>query len=182
MTVSAHDVARELRSQLPMSGVVKIHKLLYLCQGWHLAWYGIPLFVEDIEAFENGPVVEDLWRDERDRKAPPTPEQIDSNGLLVIDYVIDRYGNLSGRDLIELTHSEGPWVHAWQRPYTERTITQSELRAFFLGAEEEDAAETEWTMPPDALIDLEHSFEKRLVSSGHDETDDIRRWAAAFAS
>ena len=48
--LSAHDVARELRQRLPDPGDVKIHKLAYYCQRWHLARTGEPMFPEAIEA------------------------------------------------------------------------------------------------------------------------------------
>ena len=39
MSISAHDVAAELRRRFNGDpGVVKIHKLLYYAQGWHLTW------------------------------------------------------------------------------------------------------------------------------------------------
>jgi hypothetical protein len=71
MTVSAHDVAAELRDRLPGLGAKKLHKLLYYCQGHHLATFGEPLFGENIGAWDMGPVVEPLWRDER--YEPPLP-------------------------------------------------------------------------------------------------------------
>ena len=40
MTVSAHDVARELRARRPELKTVQVHKILYYAQGWHLAWTG----------------------------------------------------------------------------------------------------------------------------------------------
>jgi hypothetical protein len=46
MPVSAHDVAAELRARQPGMPVKKLHKLLYYCQGHHLAVHGEPLFRE----------------------------------------------------------------------------------------------------------------------------------------
>lgn len=180
MPVSAHDVARELRSQLPLSGVVKVHKLLYLCQGWHLAWYGEPLFVEDIEAWDNGPVVADLWRDEKNGKAAPTAEQLDGRQLLVLDYVMTHYGELSGRELIDLTHREGPWAAAIARGWRDKVLTPAELQEFFVDAQRRDDAEIQWVAPPEALEDLDRAFSTPVLGSGRDETDDIRRWLAHF--
>lgn len=48
MTVSAHDVAAVLRERLPDIKVKKLHKLLYYCQGHHLAQFDKPLFSEPI--------------------------------------------------------------------------------------------------------------------------------------
>lgn len=180
MPISAHDVARELRSQLPFSGVVKLHKLLYLCQGWHLAWYGEPLFVEDIEAWENGPVVADVWRDEKAGRVAPQPEVLDGRQLLVVDYVIGHYGNLSGRELIELTHSEGPWADAWNRGWTQKVIQPAEMRGFFIEAERQDRADGPVADDARAVELLSTAAEAMPVAGDSviDETDDIRRWLA----
>lgn len=109
MPVSAHDVAAELRSRLPGVGVVKLHKLLYYAQGWHLTWFGRPLFREGIHAWANGPVVRELWADEKHERGHPRPRSLDGDQLETIAYVIDRYGRLSTKDLIRRTHSEDPW-------------------------------------------------------------------------
>ncbi|HZP14298.1 MAG TPA: Panacea domain-containing protein, partial [Nocardioides sp.] len=70
--LSAHDVARELRRRLPDLPTKKLHKLLYYCQGHHLAQVGEPLFVETISAWDMGPVVGTLWHHER-TSAPLPP-------------------------------------------------------------------------------------------------------------
>jgi uncharacterized phage-associated protein len=108
--VSAHDVARELRGRLPGIGVVKLHKLLYYVQGWHLATTGDPLFREPIQAWANGPVVADVWADEKHGRGRPPERPLHGSAAMVLDYVVERYGGLSGRDLIQLTHREGPWL------------------------------------------------------------------------
>jgi uncharacterized phage-associated protein len=113
MSVSAHDVAAELRRRFDRDpGVVKVHKLLYYVQGWHLAWAGEPLFRERIEAWANGPVVADLWHDEKKERARPTGRALAGPHLATIDYVMDRYGRYSGKDLIRRTHDEDPWREA----------------------------------------------------------------------
>jgi uncharacterized phage-associated protein len=112
VTLSAHDVARELRRRLPAAGDVKIHKLLYYCQGWHATWVREPLFLDRIEAWTNGPVVAGLWADEKHQRPRPEPRAPSGEQLATIDYVVSRYGNLTGNQLIRLTHSEDPWREA----------------------------------------------------------------------
>jgi len=53
----AADVAAELRRRIPGIGAKKLHKLLYFCQGHHMADTGGPLFGGSIAAWDMGPVV-----------------------------------------------------------------------------------------------------------------------------
>ncbi len=136
MAVSAHDVARELRYRLPALGTLKQHKLCYYAQGWHLAWTGEPLFRERIEAWENGPVVADLWHDEAKARPVPVPESLDEKALMAIDFVVSRYGRLSGRELVQLTHAEAPWEDAFAERGKNGEITNEQLRDYFRADED----------------------------------------------
>lgn len=113
MVVSVHDVAAELRRRFNGDpGVVKIHKLLYYAQGWHLTFAGEPLFGERIEAWANGPVVADLWHDEKKNRPRPKGPALAGAQLATIDYVVERYGRYGAKDLIRRTHDEDPWREA----------------------------------------------------------------------
>ena len=107
--LSAHDVARELRTRLPDAGAVKVHKLAYYCQGWCAAWTGDSMFFEEIEAWANGPVVAHLWHDEKRNRPRPPAQNLRDEHLAVLDYVVDRYGRFSGLELVRKTHLEDPW-------------------------------------------------------------------------
>ena len=109
MTASAHDIARELRNMLPNIGVVKLHKLLYYAQGHHLVMFGELLFEQPIEAWANGPVVAALWADEKHGRARPPAKDVPGVAIETLRYVVERYGRLSSRELIDKTHAEDPW-------------------------------------------------------------------------
>jgi uncharacterized phage-associated protein len=109
MVLSAHDVAEELRRRIPGLPKVKLHKLLYYCQGHHLATFAEPLFGEEIGAWDMGPVVEKLWRDETYALEPPPRQDLDEAALNTIGYVLSRYGRLNGYELEIMTHGESPW-------------------------------------------------------------------------
>lgn len=141
MPVSAHDVARELRRRLPSPGSVKLHKLLYYCQGWHLAWTGRPLFSEAIEAWANGPVVAAVWRDEKYDAPPAASAPLDDDALNVVGYVVSRYGMLSGRQLIHLTHGEAPWIEVSEWDRLDQTISHESLARFFSSDEDAQRAD-----------------------------------------
>ena len=65
MTYKALDIAKKLifkaQNDEPNGGErltnLKLQKLLYYQQGYHLAAFGTPLFAEDVEAWMYGPVV-----------------------------------------------------------------------------------------------------------------------------
>jgi uncharacterized phage-associated protein len=110
--VSAHDVAREIAARDPEAGTLKVHKLLYYCQGWHLALNGEPLFAEDIEAWANGPVVADLWHDLDKGRPAPEPSPLDARQRATVAFVCGKYRHRRGRHLIAATHAEPPWRDA----------------------------------------------------------------------
>ena len=71
---TARDVAAAIRDHCGTDlGDTKLHKLLYYSQAWHCVWTGEPLFSDTIEAWDNGPVVADLWREKKRAKMPPDP-------------------------------------------------------------------------------------------------------------
>ncbi|HEU0087833.1 MAG TPA: type II toxin-antitoxin system antitoxin SocA domain-containing protein [Pseudonocardiaceae bacterium] len=114
MPVSASTIAAVLRERLPGLAVQKLHKLLYYCQGHHLATFDEPLFSEALEAWDRGPVVPALWRAEKHGADPQPSEKLGEAELNTIGYVLSRYGALTGQDLEILNHGEDPWLIANQ--------------------------------------------------------------------
>jgi uncharacterized phage-associated protein len=114
MPVHAADVAAEIRRRLPDVPTKKLHKLLYYCQGHHLAGTGEPLFTETISAWDMGPVVGNLWYAEKEHGHRPSTTEMTESQLNTVGYVLSRYGNLTGRDLERLAHAEMPWWRANQ--------------------------------------------------------------------
>jgi len=95
---------------------LKLQKLLYYTQAWHLALTGAPFFGEPIEAWIHGPVVPSEFRRFREFRWNP----IDTAGTPCteeracqhIAAVLDVYGGFSATQLERLTHSEDPWKNA----------------------------------------------------------------------
>lgn len=114
MTVSAHDVADEIRRLKPNVGDTALQKLLYYAQGWHLAFTGEPMFAEAVMAWDMGPVVAELWADQKHGRPRPTPSELDDRARSTIEHVLRKYGSLTARDLVNLTHQEQPWRDAYR--------------------------------------------------------------------
>jgi uncharacterized phage-associated protein len=95
---------------------LKLQKLLYYAQAWHLAFTGEPLFREEIEAWVHGPVVPSMFQKFRGYRwntidAPVDPVN-DANVVGHINAVLDAYGKFSATRLEYLTHNERPWLEA----------------------------------------------------------------------
>jgi uncharacterized phage-associated protein len=142
VVAEASDIALALRARLPGLPQKKLHKLLYYCQGHHLAALGEPLFKESISAWDMGPVVGSLWKAEQDG-GPGPGRPLDERALNTVGYVVSRYGKLSGRDLEILTHNEAPWLKAdeTREPHGSVRIEQEWLVSWFRDEEAEPEAE-----------------------------------------
>jgi len=153
--VSAHDVADALRKRIPECPKVKLQKLLYYCQGLHLALEDEPMFTERIEAWEHGPVVASLWRAEEHGHDRPPPTPLTDRMTQTVDYVVQRYGSLTGGELEEMSHDEAPWrdlrapdgADHWVLVTSDSEITIEALEAWFA----HDAGIAEWNRSVEAL-------------------------------
>ena len=96
---------------------LKLQKLLYYVQGFHIALFGEPLFSDSIEAWNYGPAVPSVYREYEpfgtgllpgdDRF---NPESIDPQSQDLIDEVYGVYGKYTGTVLTNFTHQEKPWL------------------------------------------------------------------------
>tara|TARA_R110002072_G_scaffold238329_1_gene395702 strand:+ start:43044 stop:43628 length:585 start_codon:yes stop_codon:yes gene_type:complete len=123
------DTAKEKGSHLDQ---MKLQKLVYIAHGWHLAIEGEPLFKEEIQAWQYGPVIPTLYNEFRNcgRGAitdyatdievstddlnysfvAPQVKPEDRNVKELVDKIWDVYGGYTGPQLSNLTHMPGtPW-------------------------------------------------------------------------
>lgn len=105
--------------------VLKLHKLLYYCQAWSLAFGRGPLFPENnFQAWVHGPVSRTVYDRFVQTKAMYSPVvmadarpgfdplAIADDDRAKIDAVLEVYAPLSGDQLEEMTHREEPWIEA----------------------------------------------------------------------
>lgn len=119
--IQARDVANYLIASAHEHGSfvsnLKLQKLLYYAQGWHLGIFQRCLFSEKFEAWIHGPVIPSLYRefkgyswrniDEDVRKPEFASEVVD-----FLDEMIGEYLHLDAYHLEKMTHRESPWVAA----------------------------------------------------------------------
>ena len=118
MAAHVDDVATYILQRQGRMSAMKLHKLLYYCQAWHLVWEEEPLFDSEIEAWRDGPVVPDVFKKHKgafmidELPGPGDPADIDDYQLESIDVVLNTYGRMSAYELSERTHAEAPWINA----------------------------------------------------------------------
>lgn len=98
---------------------LKLQKLMYYAQGFHLALHDTPLFPESIEAWMHGPVVPELYQvyKQYGAGALPLPTGIDfsiydEETRELLDEVNSVFGQFSAWKLANMTHGEPPWQEA----------------------------------------------------------------------
>ena len=98
---------------------MKLQKLMYYAQAWHLVWEEEPLFENDFQAWANGPVLPILYERHRglckiDASLLPdgNSSQLSNAQATAIDKVLEFYGDKSAQWLSNLTHQEDPWLQA----------------------------------------------------------------------
>lgn len=117
--LTANDVASIVIARSgPWIDAMRLQKLLYYVQAWHLAITDEPAFREQIKAWKDGPVVPAVWHERRDRSTRRAATQsvdlieLDEITSDIIELVIRSYGSMSGEELSALTHVEQPWREA----------------------------------------------------------------------
>lgn len=95
---------------------LKLQKLVYYAQGFHLAMFDEPLFIETIEAWTHGPVCPVLYHAKKQHKngaVDPNPDfdasVFSKEQLELLDEIYEVYGQFSAWKLRNLTHEEAPW-------------------------------------------------------------------------
>lgn len=146
---TAAAVATALRTHVHgYVGRVKLHKLLYYCQAWHATWTGEPLFPERILAWEMGPVVADLWHEEKQNGRPIAVSfSLTDEQRRTLAFVISRYGELTGQQLIDQTHDEAPWRLAWRQAQNSEVEVDVMMKYF----SDDPAADQAWFWDPEWL-------------------------------
>lgn len=118
---------------------LRLHKMLYFAQGWHLAWHGNPLFNSEFTAYKYGPVAPEIRRlygDCSNRAITLTQDEFDNYNFdnmtdeevqTVID-VFNEYDKFSTWTLVDMSHETNPWM---QHSQESSTIPIPEIQEHF---------------------------------------------------
>ncbi len=117
---------------------MRINKLLYFAQGYHLARTNRCLFDDPIEAWTYGPVVAQVYQTYKKYRRNPITSLCGDYDESLFDFeeketltdVCRRYRNVSTHDLVEMSHAEdGPWNESIN--HNTRYIGVKEMYDFF---------------------------------------------------
>ena len=146
--LTCHDIAKYFLAQADeeagdLISNLKLQKLVYYAQGFHLALNDTPLFSEEIKAWTHGPVVPLLYHayKEYSSGAIPSPNNLDFSIFSettkeLLDEVYSVFGQFSAWKLRNMTHAEPPWRDAAD---SVGIISHTAMKQYFLTQLETDA-------------------------------------------
>lgn len=103
---------------------MQLQKLVYIAHGFHLAFFGQPLFYNEVKAWDWGPVIPKLYMALKrygagvvtDLIPIDEPQEIDSRAMSVLKKVWTAYGPYSGPQLSTITHQKDtPWRETYEK-------------------------------------------------------------------
>ncbi len=131
--------------------VLKLQKLLYYVEAWHVTFFNEKLFDDDFEAWVHGPVCKEIFTRFKYNHNKFMYSDVSVDDLNFdeasnfegyrdvnthIENVLEAYGKFTGAQLEELTHIEDPWLNARgnlaPNEPCDTIITRESMREFYL--------------------------------------------------
>ena len=136
----------------PMSHL-KLQKLLYLIEGYHLAYFTESLIDDEFQAWTHGPVSRKVYDSLKDKSrlyadvgyepvsdSDPDPailmqSLLTQDQIDLVNEVLDLYDKESGFELEALTHAQTPWIKARNGlplgAKCENAISKEDMKQYF---------------------------------------------------
>lgn len=186
---NAHDVAAHIAANYGTVDTIKLQKLVYYSQAWHLVAHDRPLFQEPIKAYKHGPVVGALWYTHRGMRSVTSNDFVSetTGGLLpleaeVVDAVLSAYGSLTKWQLVELTHRERPWVDAWDNCEYDDRISHAAMMQYYatIAASPREVIDSPVPVIRSAFVSYVTNRDLTALTEDLDVPDDVSGLLAAF--
>jgi uncharacterized phage-associated protein len=140
-SITADALLLESRDRGEILTNLKLQKLLYYSQAWHLAMYDKCLFDEDFQAWVHGPVLQSQYNRFKNFQWRPIVEEISqpieicSKIITFISEIIDVFGTETAVALELMTHRERPWMEARgalpQEALSNTIISKNTMKTFY---------------------------------------------------
>lgn len=137
MAYKALDIANKIISKTDLEhgdtiSNLKLQKMMYYQQGFHLAYFGTPLFDEDIVAWQYGPVVPSVYQEYKSFESNSISTSKEGISLSddeeeLFNNVYEEYSQFSAVALMKMTHEESPW----KTTEINSVISRDKMAAFF---------------------------------------------------
>lgn len=113
---------------------LKLQKVLYFAQAYFLAKLGKPLFSDNIEAWEYGPVVPSVYRKYRENGSNPIIVEEDKSSIAeedkeALQKIWNTFGGYSASKLVDIVHAHTPWKDAYQT--SSKVISNKALKNYY---------------------------------------------------
>lgn len=125
---------------------MKLQKMVYFANGYHLAVYNTPLIMEDFEAWDFGPVVPSIYQQYKLYGSSPISDTFFANKIVhekklatlsmqavnTINFTWDATSHLSASTLSNWTHKEAsPWKLNYDPVSRNAIIPSEDIREYF---------------------------------------------------
>lgn len=137
MAYKALDIANKIISKTDLEhgdtiSNLKLQKMMYYQQGFHLVYFGTPLFDEDIVAWQYGPVVPSVYKEYKSFESNSISTSKEGISLSddeeeLFNNVYEEYNQFSAVALMKMTHEESPW----KTTEINSVISRDKMMAFF---------------------------------------------------
>ena len=119
---------------------LKLQKLVYFAHGWYSAFTDKPLITDEVQSWQYGPVIQNLYNALRHYGAKPIIKKIQSDQFIApasedfafIRSVYRKYAMFSPAQLVALTHEPGsPWEQFGAGQNSFQVIPWEAIKSYF---------------------------------------------------
>ena len=139
---SALDVSKYIIKRCNETGYtisnLKLQKILYFVQAEFLVCTGRVCFPENIQAWDFGPVVPEVYHRYKAYGSASIPylagaervRRICTEDKEIINGIVDEGSLYTANQLVEITHNQAPWREAYM-PYRSNIISKEAIQNYF---------------------------------------------------
>lgn len=114
---------------------LKLQKLLYFAQGFSYAINNKPLFKEELQAWQHGPVVPSIYMTYKVCKAEPisdvNPVEIDEETSALLELVYKHFGIYTATQLRNISHTQMPYMKNYKENVPNIKIPKADIKQQF---------------------------------------------------
>jgi uncharacterized phage-associated protein len=120
---------------------LKMQKLLYYAEAWHLVNFKCSLFKEEIEAWQYGPVIREAYNHFKEfnhtgieyLSTGLEEQQFNPDQLEFLTEFYDKFIVISAHSLVNSSHSEKPWMDTFDKsnPLANNLMSKEKMKTYY---------------------------------------------------